>query len=436
MKYLRGSLLVCLLSAWLFLFSFPVVRASDTIFVSQRDSVQMESLKKPSEKAENTNSLRDAIWMASRGDVIIVTKGYYQEGNIVINKQLSLIGIGYPVIDGGNTNEVFTILADSVRLSGFQVQNCGVSYVKDLAGIKIDNFSHCIIENNKLINTFFGIYLKNANHCVIRNNNIEGKARDEFSSGNAIHIWYSKDILVDGNTCIQHRDGIYFEFVENSTITRNISEKNLRYGLHFMFSNHDDYIGNIFRNNGAGVAVMFSNHIIMKENLFENNWGSNAYGLLLKDITDGEISNNRFIENTIGIYGDGANRIKMESNEFRNNGWALKILGSCAGNVIAGNNFISNTFDVLTNNSTNYNEYNGNFWSDYTGYDLDRDGAGDVPYKPVKLFSLVAGKVPSAIILLRSPFVDLINFAEKVMPSLTPQTLEDKYPLMKQVTFR
>jgi nitrous oxidase accessory protein len=393
---------------------------ADTIYVAENIAI---------------NRISEAIVKASDGDVIIVHKGFYQEGNIIINKKLNITGIDFPVVDGGNSNEVFTILSDSVILSGFQVQNCGVSYVKDYAGIKIDHFGYCRIEDNKLINTFFGIYLKNAHDCIIRDNFIEGQAHDEFSSGNAIHIWYSKNILVEGNTCRQHRDGIYFEFVENSIIIRNTSEKNLRYGLHFMFSNNDDYISNTFRDNGAGVAVMFSHKIKMKENFFEHNWGSNAYGLLLKDIVDGEITGNHFIENTIGIFADGSNRNKIENNEFRDNGWALKILGSCSGNVVTGNNFISNTFDVLTNNSTNYNEYDGNYWSEYTGYDLDHDGSGDVPYKPVKLFSLVAGKVPPAIILLRSPFVDLVNFAEKVMPALTPQTLEDKLPRMHMIIF-
>jgi nitrous oxidase accessory protein len=174
----------------------------------------------------------------------------------------------------------------------------------------------------------------------------------------------------------------------------------------------------------------------MKNNTFEKNWGSSAYGLLLKDISDGEITDNKFIENTIGIYGDGANRIRIEGNEFSANGWALKILGSCTDNIITGNNFLSNTFDVITNTSVSRNTYKGNYWSDYTGYDLDKDNIGDVPYKPVKLFSFVTSQVPAAIILLRSPFVDLVNFAEKVMPSLTPQTLEDHAPQMKKLNMQ
>jgi nitrous oxidase accessory protein len=394
------------------------LHAADTIFVG---------------KDRQFESIRPALASAVPGDVISVDAGFYGEGNILVNKKVTLLGNGLPVVDGGDSSEVFTITVDSVSIRGFQVQNCGVSYTKDLAGIRVSECSHVVIEGNRLYNTFFGIYLKNAKDCVVRRNYIEGEAKDEFSSGNAIHLWYSKNITVDSNTCLGHRDGIYLEFVENSAITGNHSEKNLRYGLHFMFSNHDHYRGNTFRDNGAGVAVMFSHHIYMYDNLFEKNWGSSAYGLLLKDITDGEISGNLFMENTIGIYGDGANRIIIEKNEFTRNGWALKILGSCAGSAITGNNFISNTFDVITNTSVSHNTYNGNYWSDYAGYDLDKDAVGDVPYKPVKLFSFVTSQVPAAIILLRSPFVDLVNFAEKVMPSITPQTLEDGAPLMKKL---
>jgi nitrous oxidase accessory protein len=121
-------------------------------------------------------------------------------------------------------------------------------------------------------------------------------------------------------------------------------------------------------------------------------------------------------------------------NEFTQNGWALKILGSCMDNTISGNNFLSNTFDLLTNTSTNYNRYEGNYWSEYTGYDLDKNGIGDVPYKPVKLFSMIVSNLPVSIILLRSSFVDLINFAEKVTPSLTPPALADNTPLMKMIS--
>jgi nitrous oxidase accessory protein len=255
----------------------------------------------------------------------------------------------------------------------------------------------------------------------------------EISSGNAIHAWYCDSLLIEGNTVINHRDGIYLEFVDNSRILDNHSRNNLRYGLHFMFSDNDEYIGNHFESNGAGVAVMFSKHILMDRNTFSTNWGTASYGLLLKEITDGDVTNNTFIENTIGIFGESASRLNISDNDFIRNGWALRIFGSCVDDEFRRNNFISNTFDLTTNTSRNNNIYSGNYWSEYRGYDLDRDGIGDVPHRPIKLFSYVISTVPVSIVLLRSLFVDMINFAESVTPIFSPVSLLDEKPLIQKI---
>ena len=228
-------------------------------------------------------------------------------------------------------------------------------------------------------------------------------------------------------------DGIYFEFVDNSLIRYNVSTANLRYGLHFMFSNDDDYYQNSFRDNGAGVAVMFSKKINMWENRFEKNWGTSSYGLLLKEIYDAEIYDNVFDQNTIGIYLEGSTRINYTGNDFISNGWAIKISGGCVDNVVTENNFISNTFDIAINSSANSNSFDGNYWSEYSGYDLDYDGIGDVAYRPVKLFNYVVHKTPEAMVLLRSFFIDIINFSEKVSPIFTPQNVMDNLPRMKRM---
>ena len=207
----------------------------------------------------------------------------------------------------------------------------------------------------------------------------------------------------------------------------------MRYGLHFMFSNENEYHHNIFTNNGAGVAVMFSKFIKMTDNTFIKNWGTASYGLLLKEIYDAEIENNIFQENTIGINVEGSTRINYFKNNFVNNGWAIKIAGACYKNIFKENNFLNNSFDISYNSKLNDNEFSTNYWSDYTGYDLDKDGFGDVPYRPVKLFSYVVNQTPEAIILLRSLFVDIINFSEKVSPVFTPDNLVDNEPLMRKV---
>lgn len=256
----------------------------------------------------------------------------------------------------------------------------------------------------------------------------------EYKSGNGIHLWYCKNITIENNTVSKVRDGIYFEFVDDSRVINNRSFNNLRYGLHFMFSNNDLYMHNTFDANGAGVAVMYSKKIEMKYNTFKRNWGAASYGLLLKEINDAEIAHNKFLQNTIGINVEGSNRLNYSYNSFEENGWAVKINGACFNNDFRKNNFLNNTFDVAYSGHLNDNSFSQNYWSAYTGYDLNRNGIGDVPYRPVKLFSYVVNKTPESIVLLRSLFVDIINFSEKVSPVFTPTHLMDTEPLMKKVS--
>jgi nitrous oxidase accessory protein len=200
-----------------------------------------------------------------------------------------------------------------------------------------------------------------------------------------------------------------------------------------MFSNNDLYEDNYFAENGAGVAVMFSKHIEMYGNTFRKNWGSASYGMLLKEINDAKIERNIFEENTIGINVEGSNRIDYKNNDFIRNGWAVKVRGACYTNVFTENNFLFNSFDISYNSHVNDNSFNSNYWSDYTGYDLDKDGLGDVPYRPVKLFSYVVNRTPETIVLLRSLFIDIIDFSEKVSPVFTPDNLMDEHPKTKRI---
>jgi len=386
-------------------------------------------------KNQAFHSIEIALKMSQSGDTILIEKGNYIEPNLVIKHPLHLIGIEYPSIENNKQKEIITVESDSVSITGLHLQNVKVSYINDLAAIKVNGHKHCIFKDNRLENTFFGIFLKKSKNCIIQNNEIKGNAKNEMSSGNAIHLWYCKNIQVKGNQAKNHRDGIYLEFVDNSVVQNNIVTDNIRYGLHFMFSDHDEYLNNTFRANGAGVAVMFSKYIKMHNNLFEINWGSASYGLLLKDITDSEITNNVFNKNTIGIYMEGSNRISIQRNHFNHNGWAMKISGSSMYNHINRNNFQNNSFELSVSGKSESNDYNGNYWSSHTGYDLNKDGIADTAYRPVKLFSRIINKIPSTSILMRSLLIDIIDFAEKVNPVLTPDNLKDHHPSMKIIEY-
>ena len=184
--------------------------------------------------------------------------------------------------------------------------------------------------------------------------------------------------------------------------------------------------------NGSGVAVMYTNRVHMTGNRFEHNWGSASYGLLLKEISDSRLERNVFIANTSGLIADGADRVQATGNRFERNGWAVKVEGSTLDGRFSGNSFIANTFDVATNSRQPSSVFEGNYWDAYTGYDLDRDGTGDVPHAPVRLFAVIVERSPQAIVLLRSVFVALLDAAERAMPSLTPQLFVDSKPAMRR----
>ncbi|MBL0145094.1 MAG: nitrous oxide reductase family maturation protein NosD [Chitinophagaceae bacterium] len=385
-------------------------------------------------KLHEYTSIQQAITGAQAGDTVLVETGVYKEKNIVISKPIYFIGLNFPVLDGESKYEVVSIKCNGVVIDGFKVIHSGVSSIEDFAGIKIYNCRDVVVKNNILDDTFFGIYAQQATNCTIEKNTLKAYAEQEQQSGNGIHCWKSDSMKIIANTVSGHRDGIYFEFVTNSIIWRNTSFNNMRYGLHFMFSNNDSYITNIFKNNGAGVAVMFSNHVKMIHNYFEENWGDAAYGLLLKEISDSYISNNRFTKNTTGIHMEGTSRIVMENNVFENNGWGLKIQASCMEINLINSNFIGNTFDVGTNGSLVLNTFNNNYWDKYDGYDLNKDKIGDVPYRPVSMYSMIIEQTPPAMILFRSFMATLLDKTEKIIPTLTPENLKDDNPLMKPLS--
>lgn len=380
-------------------------------------------------------SVQAAVDKAQAGDTLVFSSGTYPVSGITIRKPLVLLGENYPILDGQEKGNILIIAADHIVIRGFKLTNTGKSNIDDSAAIKFFDSSEGVIEDNILEETFFGLHFSNSSQMTIRNNKIKASASREFEVGNGIHLWKCRKNRIEKNEVSGHRDGIYLEFVTDSEVGENTVQGNMRYGLHFMFSHDNTYIRNTFRRNGAGVAVMYTKNVTMLENHFEENWGSSAYGILLKDISDSKVIGNTFQKNTVGIYMEGSSRIEFRENTFRENGWALKLMASCDQNRFDANNFLGNTFDLSTNGAVVLNTLQNNYWDKYEGYDLDRDHTGDVPYRPVSLFSVIVEKIPSAIILWRSFMVTLLDRMEKILPTMTPDQLIDPSPQLKPYDF-
>lgn len=375
-------------------------------------------------------TLSAALALARPHDTVVVEAGRYAEPPIEVTRPVVILGRGRPVFVGRGDHTVIRVTADSVTIAGIAVERVLPSNVAEPSAIRLDSVAHCRVADVEVRDSFFGIYGSAVESCLIENNRVVGPGRSEQESGNAIHLWSSRDVTVRGNVVERYRDGIYLEFVTGSRLEGNRSRDNRRFGLHFMFSDDCLYQENQFSRNGAGVAVMYSKQVRMVANRFEHNRGQAAYGLLLKDITDSRLEKNVFDANTIALYFEAANRVEAVENHFSSNGWAIRMLANSEANVVTGNAFVGNGFDVSTNSRSNASRFDGNFWDRYRGYDLDRDGFGDAPFRPVRLFSLVVEQNEPSLILLRSAFVDLLDAAERVLPILTPETLVDRRPLL------
>ncbi len=375
-------------------------------------------------------SIKSALSAANDGDTLKIHKGMYKEGNLIIDKAITILGIGWPVLDGELKHEILSVKSDDVTIMGLKLINCSRSTMNDPAAIKVYESNNVRIENNDFLDNYFGIYLQYSKNSLIKNNRLLANQKEEYLSGNGIHCWKSDSLRIIGNKIHGHRDGIYFEFVTSSVIWRNVAKNNLRYGLHFMFAHNNSYFTNYFKQNGAGVAVMFTKKVVFMNNTFEESWGDASYGVLFKELSDCYLSGNTFYKNTTGIFFDGSNRITAERNLFKDNGWAMRLQANCMDNKIERNNFIGNTFDVTTNGTLTLNHFAENYWDKYHGYDLDKDKIGDVPYHPLSLYAVIVEKNPPAMLLYQSFMISLLDKSEKILPSLTPENFVDKTPRM------
>lgn len=376
-------------------------------------------------------TVTEALRVARAGDTIVVTAGLYQEPRLEVTVPVTILGQGLAVLDGSSAHEVMTLRADGVTVRGLTIRNVGVSYTEDRAGIRLAGVRRCVIAGNHLIDTFFGIYAARAADCTVSDNLIEAHGTRQAAAGNGIHLFSSQGFTVTGNRIRGHRDGIYLEFSRRATLVDNDSRGNLRYGLHFMYSDSCEYRRNVFAANGAGVAVMYSRQVTMIDNRFQDNRGSAAYGLLLKEIKDSRIEGNVMARNTVGLFAEGVDRSEVRNNQFLRNGWAVRLMADATDNQFRHNRFEGNTFDVATNSqASSPSAFAENYWDGYAGYDLDHDGFGDTPFRPVRLFSVLVEQNEPLLILLRSFFLDLLEAAERVAPVLTPDKLVDARPMM------
>lgn len=381
--------------------------------------------------------LQAALDVAPEGAIVEVAGGTYT-GHIEITKPLTLRGINWPVIDGLNQGSIISITAPDVTISGFIIRNSGSSLDEENAGIE-SQAPRTRIENNHFENILFGVYLREAHGSIIRNNTFTGKDLELPRRGDAIRIWASHNTTIEGNHVQRGRDVVLW-YSEHLTVRNNIVEEG-RYGLHFMYCDDADVSRNILRQNSVGAFLMYSRRLHLHHNRIESNRGPSGYGVGLKDMDDAIIEENIFADNRIGAFLDNSPRevdstMRFEHNVFAYNDIGVAMLPSVKRNEFYMNSFIENVQQVTIEGGSggdlSGNTWQGNYWSDYAGFDADNDGIGDVPYRAQRLFENLTERKPETRILLYSPVMQAVEFAARVAPIVQPQPkFEDPQPRMQ-----
>lgn len=363
-------------------------------------------------------TIQSAIESAKQGDTILVKRGVYH-GPLVVQKSLKLIGEDSPVIDGGGKGTVIQLDAPDVLLQGFVIQNSGDILSSEDGGV-VALKPGVRIENNRFQNVLFGIYLRRAPNSVIRQNVLTGKPLAMARRGDLIRVWYSDDVLIEDNQVTNGRDVVLW-FSKNLKVRANLFQKS-RYGLHFMYCREAVVQDNHLSHNSVGAYLMYSAGLRLTANTLSDNRGPSGYGVGFKDMEEAVLERNVISGNRVGFFLDGCSKGISRENLIIYNEIGMELFPSSRNNVFENNNLIENNEQVTMDSSSTYtvNQWSGNYWSDYRGYDANQDGIGDLPYQPMRFFERLTDRFHDLKVFFASPSVHAVDFAAATFPVFAP----------------
>ncbi len=366
---------------------------------------------------------------AHAGDVIEVGPGDWA-GPVTLDKAVTLRGTGGQ-LTGGGQGRVLTVSAPGARAEGLRIIDSGDDLSDTDACIYVTKpAAGAVIENNKLRGCAFGIWVHETQGAVIKGNSITGSETGHRSNrGNGIQLFNASNLTVVKNKITGGRDGIYVSATEDSLIEGNRIERS-RYGVHYMFSYSNTVTNNVAINNGSGYAIMSSHHLNVSGNEAR---GNEDHGILFRDVQYSSIRDNLLLANGEGLFFYSSTENKVIDNEIRANEVGAKIWAGSVRNEVSGNSFVGNRrqiFYISTQELAWGEDGPGNRWGDYLGWDQNGDGMGDRPYRVDSFTTRITYKCPSAVLLLRSPSLELLSHLEQRLPVFRTPTLIDHSPLM------
>ena len=381
-------------------------------------------------------SFQDLIDATEENGLLKPPPGIYA-GPVMIDFPITIEGGGQVTIDAGGKGSVIYIDSDGVTLKDLHLTNSGKSYNDIDSGVQVrGNFNvikDCIIDN-----CLFGIDLQQSDHNILRRNRISSKDFDLGQRGDAIRLWYSFHNKILNNICFDVRDMVAWYSSENEFRGNKLSGG--RYSLHFMYSKYNLVEDNEYFNNAVGIFLMYSDGLIVRNNTIAHAAGPTGIGIGFKESSDLTIQNNRILYCASGLYIDVSPYEPDTINEFSNNviaynGIGVRFLNDWKGNIFKGNQFIDNLTQISVGggSTANRNVWDGNYWSDYKGFDRDRDGIGDTPHEVFSYADRIWIDRPYAQFFKGSPLLETLDFLERLAPFSDPTLLvRDEKPRMRK----
>lgn len=377
------------------------------------------------------DGIQAAIDRASAGDVVEVPPGTYLE-HVRLDRAITLRGRG-GMVDGEGRGTVLRISAAGARVEGLKIRASGIDIEASDSCIYVEpSATGAVVEHNDLTACEYGIWIHQTANVRVAHNHVRGRSDLAAADrGNGIHLFDGAHLSIVHNVVEGSRDGIYVAATDDSDISYNRTNHQ-RYGIHYMYSLRNTLRGNESSDNLGGIALMSSRDLIVEDNKSNRN---ERFGLLFREGQDCKIRRNHASGNAQGLFFYGSADNEYIDNVSTNNDIGAKIWGGSQRDTIVGNRFIGNrqqVFYVSTQDLVVGADGRGNYWSDYVGWDQDGDGVGEIPYRVDSLTAVLIHRYPGAVLLLRSPILELLSHLEEQMPVLRVPTVVDPWPAVRR----
>ena len=404
--------------------------------MSVRGLILFLGLFLPCAAAAEQPSLQSLIDATPPNGILVPPPGVYH-GSVTLDFPLTIDGDDQVTIDAGGSGTVVYLDTDGATLKNLHLTNSGGSHNDIDSGVQIrGNFN--VVKDCRIDDCLFGVDLQQSEHNIVRRNTVSSKPFELGQRGDCIRLWYSFHNKIQDNVCTDVRDMVVWYSAENEITGNRLS--NSRYSLHFMYSRFNLVENNWYYQNAVGIFLMYSDGVVVRNNHILHAAGPTGVGIGFKETSDLLIENNEILYCASGLYIDVSPFQPDTTNRFFNNtiaynGIGVRFLNDWQGNIFKGNQFADNMTQISVGggDSANRNQWQGNYWSDYRGFDQNQDGVGDTAHEIYAYSDRIWLDSPYAQFFKGSPLLETLDFLERLAPFSEPQLLiRDAEPKLKK----